>query len=220
MVRLIQKQKKRQVCSWILYGGDTHLLFYFFNRTDGVPSLGWDATISFLILPVLLVVSQFVSMELMQPKTTDSAQQQSNVILKVLPLMIGWFSLNVPAALCVYWFVNNVITTGLSLFIRSTMPPPAAMELNTGSSSSSTTSKAAIFTPPREKPSGFGMPNESSSSSGGGGGIKTLTKQPIVDAEVVVEQSDSDDTSEESSETTTEEPNSNSSKKRGKKKKN
>ncbi|GAX15917.1 YidC/Oxa1 family membrane protein insertase [Fistulifera solaris] len=224
---LAQENKLNEPFLWLpnlegpTYGADptSGSDWLFKGWTDGVPSLGWDDTISFLILPVLLVVSQYLSMELMQPKTTDSAQQQSNAILKVLPLMIGWFSLNVPAALCVYWFVNNVITTGLSLFIRSTMPPPAAMEFNTGSSSStsSTTSKASIFTPPREKPSGFGTPIENSST----GGIKTLTKQAIVDAEVV-EKSNSDDNSEESIEATTEEPNnsSSSSKKRGKKKKN
>ena len=168
---------------------------------DGVPSLGWHDTVAFLILPVLLVVSQFVSMELMQPKTAsgDSAQQQSNAILKVLPLMIGWFSLNVPAALCVYWFVNNVITTGLSLFIRSNMPV-AEMSTSAASSTSSSTPKAAIFTPPREKPSGFGSSDSFSSSSGG---IKTLTKQqqqqPIVDAEVIESSSNDSETSSEAS---------------------
>ena len=55
-------------------------------------------------------------MELMQPKTQDPNQQQANVILKFLPLMIGWFSLNVPAALCIYWVANNIITTATTVF--------------------------------------------------------------------------------------------------------
>lgn len=125
-----------------------------YNRVDGAPSLGWDDTLAFLILPVFLVISQFVSMELMQPKTTDPAQQQSNVILKILPFMIGWFSLNVPAALSVYWVTNNIVTTASSLWIRNTMKVEPA---KTGGGSATMNAPAqTIFAPPREKPSGFG----------------------------------------------------------------
>lgn len=34
---------------------------------DGRPPLGWHDTAAYLVLPVLLVVSQFVSMEIMKP---------------------------------------------------------------------------------------------------------------------------------------------------------
>jgi hypothetical protein len=34
---------------------------------DGAPPLGWGDTISYLVLPVLLIVSQYISMQLMQP---------------------------------------------------------------------------------------------------------------------------------------------------------
>merc|ERR1712217_934342 len=79
---------------------------------DGVPSLGWDDTTAFLILPVFLVISQFASMQLMQPpKNPDGSSPDQPFILKLLPLMIGWFSMNVPAALCIYWVANNIITT-------------------------------------------------------------------------------------------------------------
>ena len=49
----------------------------------------------YLVLPVLLVASQYVSQQIIspQPKTDDPAQQQSQAILKFLPLMIGFFSL-------------------------------------------------------------------------------------------------------------------------------
>ena len=45
----------------------------------GRPLLGWHDTIAYLVLPVLLVVSQFASQKIMQPDTgacTDPAQQQ------------------------------------------------------------------------------------------------------------------------------------------------
>lgn len=166
-----------------IYGADpTEGSSWLFNNwVDGAPSLGWDDTLSFLILPVFLVISQFVSMELMQPK--DQAPQQGNAILKFLPLIIGWFSLNVPSALCLYWVTNNIVTTASSLIIKNTMKmEPAAAST---SSDASAPSKSDIFAPPpmREKPAGFSSPAVSSD------GVKRIT---AIDAEVV------DDEDEES----------------------
>ena len=66
---------------------------------NGAPKFGWADTAAYLVLPVLLVLSQYASMELLTPKSDDPAQAQSQAILKFLPLMIGWFSLNVPSGL-------------------------------------------------------------------------------------------------------------------------
>ena len=35
-----------------------------------------------------------------------------------LPLMIGWFSLNLPAGLSLYYFSNTVFTSGQQIFLR------------------------------------------------------------------------------------------------------
>ena len=93
---------------------------------DGHPPLGWHDTAAYLVLPVLLVASQYVSQQIVspQPKTDDPAQQQSQAILKFLPLMIGFFSLNVPAGLTLYWFANNIITTAQTLILRKTTTAP------------------------------------------------------------------------------------------------
>ena len=50
---------------------------------DGAPQLGWDATLSYLILPVVLVASQYASSALLTPKSDDPAQAQSQAILKI-----------------------------------------------------------------------------------------------------------------------------------------
>ncbi|GKY95615.1 hypothetical protein MPSEU_000522800 [Mayamaea pseudoterrestris] len=170
--------------------------------TDGTPSLGWESTIAFLILPVFLVISQFASMQLMQPKTDDPNAPQSNAVLKLLPLMIGWFSLNVPAALCLYWVVNNIVTTGTSLLIRNsikTTPVEAA-----GSGSVATTT--SIFAPPRERPSGFGDAATRRSASDDFKPITDvtpITSSAATDAEIVVdgESKGASDSSESASAT-------------------
>jgi YidC/Oxa1 family membrane protein insertase len=48
----------------------------------------------------------------------DAKAKQTQAILKYLPLMIGWFSLQVPAALGVYWMTNNIITTTATQTIK------------------------------------------------------------------------------------------------------
>ncbi|KAE8693113.1 Inner membrane protein PPF-1 [Hibiscus syriacus] len=78
---------------------------------DGHPPLGWHDTAAYLVLPLLLVASQYVSMELMKPPQTDPAQKNTLLVLKFLPLMIGYFSLSVPSGLSIYWFTNNVLST-------------------------------------------------------------------------------------------------------------
>lgn len=156
-----------------VYGADPTQgsAWLFSGWTDGVPSLGWDDTLAFLVLPVFLVISQFVSMELMSPKDQP---QQSNAVLKVLPLMIGWFSLNVPSALCIYWVTNNIVTTATSLVIRNSMKmEPAAVGGATASPASP--AESSVFAPPplREKPAGFATDD----------GVTPITS--AIDAEVV-----------------------------------
>jgi YidC/Oxa1 family membrane protein insertase len=160
-----------------IYGADAAQgsAWLFSGWTDGVPSLGWDDTLAFLVLPVVLVISQFASMELMAPKDQP---QQSNAILKLLPLMIGWFSLNVPAALCIYWVTNNIVTTATSLFIRNNMElAPAAA----GGATAAPSSPAFAPTTLRQKPAGFGD------------GVTPITS--AIDAEVLDSEHSGDDDS-------------------------
>ena len=101
--------------------------------SNGAPALGWHDTLCYLVLPVLLVASQYISTSILTPKPTDESQQQNQAILKFLPLMIGWFSLSVPSGLGLYWLVNNVVTTATTVLIRggiptSRSPRPAARQ--------------------------------------------------------------------------------------------
>jgi len=94
--------------------------------TNGVPSLGWEGTLPFLVMPVVLVLMQSVTMQVLQQPDDESAsaeeQEQmdrTKTILKFLPLMIGFFSLQVPAGLTIYWFTSNLFTVSQSLAIRA-----------------------------------------------------------------------------------------------------
>ena len=91
---------------------------WLFPFVDGHPPLGWQDTAAYLVLPILLVVSQYVSMEIMKPPQTDPSQKNQLLILKFLPLMIGYFSLSVPSGLTIYWFINNVLSTAQQVWLR------------------------------------------------------------------------------------------------------
>lgn len=150
------------------------------NWVDGAPSLGWADSLAFLSIPLILVVSQSISMNLMATK-----DQEQPAFLKFLPLMIGWFSLNVPAALGIYWVANNFITTALTLQIRSGLKPvEPVIAGSSGGGASSAIDVKSTFTPApiREKPAGFGA----SEFSDDGDGVKAITP---IDAEVVVQSS-------------------------------
>jgi YidC/Oxa1 family membrane protein insertase len=122
-------------------------------------------------------------MELMQPKTDDPAQQQSNLILKFLPIMIGWFALSVPSALSVYWFVNNIVTTGLSLWIKNSMS--VDLPKTPGGAATMEAPAQTIFAPIREKPAGFGEVQAPTRDDA----VKPIT---VMDAEIVDESEDSE----------------------------
>lgn len=74
---------------------------------NGAPPIGWHDASAYLVLPVLLIVSQYVSQKIISPPSEDPSQQSAQWILKFLPLMIGGY-LN---SLSTYiWEVHSVAT--------------------------------------------------------------------------------------------------------------
>jgi YidC/Oxa1 family membrane protein insertase len=95
---------------------------------DGTPTppLGWETTLAFMLMPVILVVLQSVTMQILQPPADDSMSEDEKKqmestqnTLKFLPLVIGFFSLQVPAGLTIYWFTSNLFTVSQSLGVRA-----------------------------------------------------------------------------------------------------
>lgn len=95
---------------------------WLFPLKDGAPPVGWHDALCYLILPIILVATQSYSQKLISPTVEDPNQQGVQRVLKFMPLLIGWFSLNVPSGLGVYWVTNNILSTAQTLFIRSRFP--------------------------------------------------------------------------------------------------
>ena len=90
---------------------------------SGNPNLGWTDTLAFLSLPLILYVSQTVSMKILQPakdpnRVMTEQEQFSQGLVNNLPIIVAFFSLNVPAGLSIYWIVNNILTTVITVAVR------------------------------------------------------------------------------------------------------
>lgn len=111
---------------WLLQG------WSFGGDAGFSPPLGWETTAAFLIMPVTLVLLQSLTMKALSPDMQNMSEEEreqyekTNGILKFLPLLIGYFSLQVPAGLTIYWVSSNLFTLSQSLAVRAyyTANPP------------------------------------------------------------------------------------------------
>ncbi|MHB1419276.1 MAG: YidC/Oxa1 family membrane protein insertase [Bacillota bacterium] len=89
------------------------------------------------ILPVLVAVSMFAQQYIQQKSTmakvTDPSQstmqQTQKTMLYMMPLMLGYFSLNFPAGLSLYWVVYNIMAT-LEQFVINRKPSRMKEEIS------------------------------------------------------------------------------------------
>jgi len=115
-----------ELSSHLIYSNYQNLSWSF--STD---FLGLDLTQpSIYVLPPLLVVMQFLQLKLSfafakkkDKKKKDKVQatqqqMQQKMMLYGLPLMIGFFALQFPAAVSLYWGVSTVFGVGQQLYVN------------------------------------------------------------------------------------------------------
>lgn len=98
-------------------GSGTSWLYPF---VDGAPPIGWEQGLAYLSLPVLLVLTQYLSNALVGIKVDDNDPNAntSKALTAGLPLMLGYFSLTVPSGLALYYFSNTVLTLAIQLYLK------------------------------------------------------------------------------------------------------
>ncbi|MDQ7030569.1 MAG: YidC/Oxa1 family membrane protein insertase [Ardenticatenia bacterium] len=70
-------------------------------------------TVGYLILPVLTVVTQMVVQRMIAPTMSNSGQDDPSAAIMsqmntIMPIMFGFFALQVPSGLALYWVTSNV----------------------------------------------------------------------------------------------------------------
>ena len=68
---------------------------------------------SYYILPVLSALSTYITTR----QTTDESNQQMKMMMYVMPLVIGWMSMNFAAGLVLYWITMNLVQVAQQWFI-------------------------------------------------------------------------------------------------------
>ncbi|CAE8731887.1 unnamed protein product [Polarella glacialis] len=81
------------------------------------PLIGWDQAGLYLILPAMLIVSQFFTQKMSNPQGT-SAEGPAGALLGLFPLIIAYTAMVSPAGLGIYWLTNNILTAAQTSFIR------------------------------------------------------------------------------------------------------
>jgi YidC/Oxa1 family membrane protein insertase len=73
--------------------------------------------VAYLVFPLLAALTTYVQSKMMQmpppPNPTEQelqTMQMQRTMVMISPLMIGFFALNVPAGLGLYWFVGNLVS--------------------------------------------------------------------------------------------------------------
>ncbi len=74
------------------------------------------------ILPILMIVAQFV-MQKMTPTPGQDPNQQRMMLL--MPLVFGFMFYNMSSGLVLYWLTSNVVGIAQQWFINRSMPAPA-----------------------------------------------------------------------------------------------
>lgn len=135
---------------------------WLFPLIDGQPPIGWHDALSYLILPAMLVLSQIISSRVMMPSTNDPNQQSAASFNNIIPVIIGWFALNVPSALGVYMFANNVFSTAQTVYVRRQMDSSSASD--TDLSPDDTNIETAANSTPPDGFQGNGAPSVTAST--------------------------------------------------------
>lgn len=81
---------------------------YNFHFQEGMEAFAWLPSLSqpdpLYILPILSALTTFIQ----QKQTTTEMNQQMKIMMTVMPLFIGWISLQFPSGLVLYWVTMNV----------------------------------------------------------------------------------------------------------------
>ena len=109
---------RREGISWLTEGW-----------VDGAPKFGWEDTLAYLSIPLILVCTQTLSLYLLGSfealeNTEDQQSQTAGVVLRLLPFMLGWFAMNAPAGLGLYWVFNNILTTATTVTVKKLTERP------------------------------------------------------------------------------------------------
>jgi len=86
-----------------------------------VTDLSQPEQLAIHILPIVMVITQFISQKMTPNPSVDPAQQK---MFQFMPLMFGFFFYSVSSGLVLYWLTSNLVGIAQQWVINRTMPTP------------------------------------------------------------------------------------------------
>jgi YidC/Oxa1 family membrane protein insertase len=143
----------------------------------------YDLLIAYLILPILLVVTQFVMQKWMTPTPVGADPGQAKMTQNMtlfMTLFFGFFTLSVPAGLTLYWVTSNLLQmlqqwAVTKFFVKPATPAAAGAGASGGSTPVVVDSKATKSSATSPAASSATAAKGSTGASGANGGSSTRT---------------------------------------------
>ena len=106
------------------------------DLTGNFSIFGIDLTVNptvglnlYMIIPILTFVFAFLSQKIIrkytyQPQQTQEAQSSMAMMEWTMPLLSVWISFSVPAAIAIYWMIQNVLSAAQQIALHKMYPIP------------------------------------------------------------------------------------------------
>ena len=134
---------------------------------------GYYILIAYLVLPILLMVTQFVMQKWMSPMPTsnDSSSRTTQQVTLLMTFMFGFFTLTVPAGLTLYWVTSNLLQMlqqwGMMRYMPTTKATAATSTSTASASIVDGESTEVVTAPVKSTTSSSAKSNNSTKSSNG-----------------------------------------------------
>ena len=118
-----------------------------------------------IVMPILVGASMWVMQKMTtMPATSDTQASTNRMMLWMMPVMFGFFTLNFPSGLALYWIVSNIIGIAIQGFITGWGP----LETLLPSRRSKEPAVASALVPPAEEAVTSGTDRDDGEDTGGG----------------------------------------------------
>jgi YidC/Oxa1 family membrane protein insertase len=128
-----------------------------------------------IVLPLLVGVSMFFMQKMsMTPATSPSQESTNRMMLWMLPIMFGFFTIQFSSGLAVYWIVSNVIGIVIQGFITGWEPMTSVFRFRRGDKP--VAASAALAPPEQQEVTESNDENDRDIGKDGGRGNRTSSK--------------------------------------------
>jgi YidC/Oxa1 family membrane protein insertase len=93
--------------------------------TAAKDAAGGAAIVSYFALVALMMGTTYYQQKQMSAQATGPQAKQMQMMGRIMPLFLGFISLNIPAGVIIYWVISNVWTIGQQYFFLQRQHPPA-----------------------------------------------------------------------------------------------